>query len=180
MSRAFVKEGAPEAPLVIPPRPPLPQGVPNYVTPAGLAALRAEKAGLEAERTALGTEDADAREREWVTGRLKVLVERIATAQIVDPERVSLDRVRFGTAVEVEGADGDRRTFEIVGVDEAAARGGSPQGGAVAFTAPIARAVIGKAVGETGLLKTPRGEEPLTVVSIARADAAPPPDVDSP
>ena len=164
MSRAFVKEGAPEAPLVIPPRPPLPAGVPNYVTPAGLAALRAERADLETRRAALDpSAPGAARDREEVTGRLKLLVERIASAQPVDPARVSTDRVRFGTTVAVRGADGVERSFQIVGVDEAAA---ASSGGAVAFTAPIARAVIGKAAGETGVLRTPRGEETLTVVSI--------------
>ena len=166
MSRAFVKEGAPEAPLVIPPRPPLPAGVPNYVTPAGLAALRAERAALEANRAALGPDDA--RDREALTGRLGLLVERIAASQVVDPAKVSLDRVRFGTTVEVEGADGARRAFRIVGVDEAAAEGGAAsEGGAVAFTSPLARAVVGKAVGETGVFKAPRGEERLTVVSVS-------------
>ena len=164
MSRAFVKEGAPEAPLVIPPRPPLPAGVPNYVTPAGLAALRAEKADLEAARAGLGPDDA--RDREEVTGRLRLLVERIAAAQVVDPDKVSLDRVRFGTTVTVENADGERRTFRIVGVDEAAARGA--EGGAVAFTSPLARAVVGKAVGESGVFRAPKGEERLTVVAISR------------
>ena len=167
MSRAFVKEGAPEAPVVIPPRPPLPAGVPNYVTPAGLAALRTEKAGLEAARAALGPDDA--RDREEVTGRLKLLVERIAASQVVDPDKVSLDRVRFGTTVTVEGADGARRTFRIVGVDEAAAGGGAAvEGGAVAFTSPLARAVVGKAVGEAGVFRAPKGEERLTVVAVAR------------
>lgn len=165
MSRAFVKEGAPETPVVIPPRPPLPAGVPNYVTPRGLAALRAEKADLESQRAALGPDEARAREE--VTGRMKALVERIAAAQVVDPEKVSTDRARFGTTVEVESEDGSRRTFRIVGVDEAGALGGVA-GGAAAFTAPIARAVIGKAVGETGDLKTPKGSERLTVLSITR------------
>ena len=165
MSRAFVKEGAPETPLVIPPRPPLPAGVPNYVTPSGLAALRAEKADLEARRASLG--GGEARAREELTGRLKGLVERIAVAQVVDPDRIALDRVRFGTVVEVEGADGGRRSFQIVGVDEAAAA--SVEGGVIAFTAPIARAIVGKAVGQSGDLETPNGTERLTVVSISRA-----------
>src|SRR5258707_393406 len=49
MSRAFTKEDAWEEP-VIPQRAPLPEGVPNYVTPRGLEALHAEQAALEAER----------------------------------------------------------------------------------------------------------------------------------
>ncbi len=162
MSRAFVKEGAPETPLVIPPRPPLPAGVPNYVTPAGLAALRAEKRALEAERTALDTQDGSARERERITGHLKGLVERIASAQLVDPTKVDPSRVRFGAAVGVRGEDGGRRSFQIVGVDEAVAEDGK-----VAFTAPIARALLTHAVGDTVELETPRGTERLTVVSIS-------------
>ncbi|MEM0962301.1 MAG: transcription elongation factor GreAB, partial [Bacteroidota bacterium] len=79
MSRAFVKEGAPEAPVVIPPRPPLPAGVPNYVTPNGLAALRDEKGALETERRALEGDAAETvRQRDILTGRLRDLVERIA------------------------------------------------------------------------------------------------------
>lgn len=162
MSRAFVKEGAPETPLVIPPRPPLPAGVPNYVTPAGLAALRAEKAALESERAALDTQPDATRQREWITGRLKGLVERIALAQVVDPAKVDPTRVRFGATVDVESEGGDRRSFQIVGVDEAATDDSK-----VAFTAPIARAVLGKAAGDEAELTTPKGTERLRVVSIA-------------
>lgn len=164
MSRAFVKEGAPEDRPVIPPRAPLPPGVPNYVTPDGLAALRAEKADLEAQRAALGTGADTARQREVIAGRLKALVERIASAQEVDPSRMSPSVVRFGAFVEAEGEDGTRRTVQIVGVDEA----GNGEG-RVAFTAPIARALLGKSVGDTAVLQTPRGEERLVVASISYA-----------
>ena len=161
MSRAFVKEGAPEVPVVIPPRPPLPAGVPNYVTPAGLAALRAEKAEVEAERAALDDTDPDAsRTREVLTGRLRGLVERIARAQVVDPAAVDRPDVRFGATVTVAGADGAERTFQIVGVDQATGEG------AVAFTSPIARAVTGKAAGDAAVLRAPGGDRPLTVVSV--------------
>ena len=161
MSRAFVKEGAPEVPVVIPPRPPLPAGVPNYVTPAGLAALRAEKAGLEADRAALDDTEPDAgRTREILTGRLRGVIERIARAQVVDPAGVDRPEARFGATVTVRQRDGER-TFQIVGVDQAATVEGR-----VAFTSPIARAVTGKKAGETGVLQTPAGERPLTVVSV--------------
>jgi transcription elongation factor GreB len=50
----------------------------------------------------------------------------------------------------------------IVGVDEANAAEGR-----VAFTAPVARAVLGKRVGETATLRTARGEEELEVTAIA-------------
>jgi transcription elongation factor GreB len=165
MSRAFVKEDAPDVPLVIPPRAPLPAGVPNYVTPAGLAALRAERSALEAGRSRLDAGDRDdasrQRERAVVAGRLRDLVERITTARLVDPSTVEQDRVRFGAAVTVRAADGVERTLQIVGVDEAAVRDD-----AVAFTSPIARALTGKRAGETAALTTPRGEEALAVVAV--------------
>ena len=160
MSRAFVKEGAPEAPVVVPPRPPLPAGVPNYVTPAGLAALRAEKAALEAERAALADTPEAARDRERLTGRLRHLVERIAVSKEVDPARMDRDDVRFGATVTVRRG-GAEQTFQVVGVDEATGRGD-----AVAFTAPVARAVLGKRPGETATLSTPRGDEAVEVVAV--------------
>ena len=160
-----MKEDAPEAPLVVPPRAPLPAGVSNYVTPAGLAALRAERSALEAERARLDAGDrADAarqRDRAVVAGRLRDLIERMATARLVDPAAVAGDTVRFGATVVVRGADGAERTLQIVGVDEAAADEGT-----VAFTSPIARALVGKSVGETTALQTPRGEEALEVVAV--------------
>ncbi|PAP77563.1 GreA/GreB family elongation factor [Rubrivirga marina] len=162
MSRAFVKEGAPEVPIVIPPRPPLPAGVPNYVTPAGLAALRAEKAALERSRAEIDAEDPDAsRERELLTGLLGQLVERIARSQVVDPAKIGRSDIRFGATVVVRDADGEERTVRIVGVDEA----GTAED-AVAFTSPYARALTGAKAGDTVTLKTPAGETPLTVVSI--------------
>ena len=162
MSRAFVKEGAPEVPVVIPPRPPLPAGVPNYVTPAGLAALHAERASLEADRAALDADDPDAgRTREVLTGRLRGLIERIARAQVVDPAGIDRPEARFGATVTVRQSGEDDRTFQIVGVDQAVT-----SDALVAFTSPVARAVTGKRAGEAGVLQTPAGERSLTVVSV--------------
>ena len=169
MSRAFTKEEAPEGPVIVPPRAPLPPGVPNYTTPRGLAALREERATLDAERSRLSADtDADGRQRDMqaVAKRLTALNERIASAQLVEPI-ASPTEVRFGTTVTVQtiadGApDGPSKTFTIVGVDEANARESR-----VAFTAPIARAVMGLKAGESAPLQTPRGPKALRVESIA-------------
>ena len=165
MSRAFVKEGAPEGPVVIPPRPPLPAGVANYVTPEGLAALRAEKAEIEAARAALDgsssrTSGDVTREREVLTGRLRDLVERIARSQVVEHAAVDRPEARFGATVTVRQDGGAEHTFQIVGVDQATGEG------LVAFTSPIARAVTGKAAGDAAVLDTPGGPRPLTVVAV--------------
>ena len=174
MSKAFTKDDAWDEPVVVPPRPPLPAGVPNYVTPRGLRLLRAELAELEAERHRLDSARSD--DVEWrrhqtvMARRLAELTARLASAEVIDPRRQPHDRVRFGASVMLRTVAGDRageeRRLSIVGVDEADASTGR-----VAFVAPIARAVLGCAVGETVSLDTPRGEELLEIVSIDFAPA---------
>ena len=164
MSRAFTKEEAPSDPVFVPPRPPLPQGATNYVTPRGLALLRAEHDELDAERTRLHAEDEGdeiKRQRAAVTGRLANLAARIGSARVLDPSTQPPDEVRFGATVTLLTEDGTERRFTIVGVDEAAT---APD--RVAFFAPIARAVVGHRVGDAVTLRTPRGEERLMVSAI--------------
>lgn len=168
MSKAFTKDDADDGPLLVPPRPPLPAGVPNYVTPRGLQLLRAELSAMEAERSRL-TEESDEQARRHkravVSARLAELAARIASAEVVDPRRQPHDEVRFGATVTLRTVDGEtpgeERRFEIVGVDEA-----DPAQGRIAFLAPIARAVLGARRGETVLLRTARGEEELEVLEI--------------
>jgi transcription elongation factor GreB len=168
MSKAFTKDDAWEEPVVAP-RAPLPAGVPNYVTPRGLALLRAELAELEAERQGLSAERSDEpehrRQLAIVGRRLGDLTARIACAQLVDPRRQAHDKVRFGATVTLKTLDGPRageeRRFQIVGVDEA-----NPADGRVAFTTPIAAAILGREPGDTASLHTAHGEELLEIVAI--------------
>lgn len=173
MSKAFTTEDDREEPI-IPPRAPLPAGVANLVTPRGLRLLRAELADLEKKRRRIEGEseagrrdEADYRRRAAIlAGRMRDLAERIASAEVVATPFRARDDVRFGARVVLRAVDGggrdeNERTIEIVGVDEA-----DPVRGVVAFTSPIARAVLGCAVGDTASLETPRGEELLEVVSI--------------
>jgi transcription elongation factor GreB len=168
MSKAFTKDDAPQAPLVIPPRAPLPPGTPNYVTARGIALLRAELAELEAERARLNGDERDperARKLVVTDARIADLAARIATASVVDPRGQPRDRVRFGATVTLRTLSGDsageERRFVLVGVDEAA-----PAAGRVAFLAPIARAIMGLRVGDTATLRTPEGEQLLEVAAI--------------
>lgn len=164
MSRAFTKEDAPSGPVLIPPRAPLPPGATNYVSPRGLDALHAERAALEDERAALDTGEGDEDERKRalavIAGRLADLEARIGSARVVTHDPAPTE-VRFGATVTLATDGGEERRFTIVGVDEAAT---DPS--RVAFFAPIARAVTGHRVGDTITLKTPRGEESLTVTTI--------------
>lgn len=168
MSRAFTKEDSWEEP-VVPPRALLPPGVPNYVTPRGLALLREEYAQRETQRAALDVDVPDESERRkrraGIARQQSDLAARIASAEVVEPGRHARDRVHFGARVTLRTASGKRagevRTLQIVGVDEA-----DPERGRVTFLAPIARAVIGHAAGDTVTLKTGDGEECLTIEDI--------------
>ena len=157
MNKAFTKdEGASVDTVVIPPRAPLPDGMPNYVTATGLALLRHELEEVQQHRHAV----TDPAERQVLDGRLSDLEDRIASAQPVDASQQPRDQVRFGATVTVEG-DGGLRRYRIVGVDEADASRGR-----IAFIAPLARALLGKRVGDVAEVRTPAGEEELDVLEI--------------
>jgi transcription elongation factor GreB len=166
VSKAFTKDDSSDAPLVVPARPPLPEGVINYVTSRGLALLRDELGRLRFERGRLESRSADPdgpRELATAVARVAELENRLACAQLVAATEPSAarDDVRFGATVTVHSEGGGERTYEIVGVDEA-----DIASGRVAFVAPLARALIGKRVGDVVSLRTPRGEEELEVVAI--------------
>lgn len=164
MSRAFVKEDTEAAPLVRP-RAPLREGERNFVTLRGLRLLHSERDALLAELAVLAalesTEGAGSSDRVAVRTRLAELEVRIGSAVPIDPADGTEDVVRFGARVKVRASDATERTYRIVGVDEADAAAGR-----VAFVAPLARALMGKRVGDVATLQSPRGEDELEVVAI--------------
>ncbi|KAA5546487.1 GreA/GreB family elongation factor [Adhaeribacter rhizoryzae] len=168
MSRAFVKEDDAGEPPIIPPRAALPPGTPNYVTPQGLAQLRAELTDLETvrTRTEANREDEANRTRQLtiLNGQLSALTSRLASAKVVDPRSQPVTEVRFGATVTLRTRNNSKnqdRRFTIVGVDEA-----SVADGKVAFVAPIAREVLGAKLGQTVTLRLGRIEEIAEVVNI--------------
>jgi transcription elongation factor GreB len=178
VSKAFKGEDASEAPLVVPPRAPLPEGVENYVTARGLAALKAEHLALLGERARVdaswitrhglpkvgqaSTGDGDRTHALAMLGaRVAALEERLASARVVDPASQPHGEVRFGATVTVRAGHGEERRYRIVGVDEA-----DVAHGLLAFVAPLARALLGKRAGDAAVVRTPRGEEELEVVRV--------------
>ncbi|MFN0253429.1 MAG: GreA/GreB family elongation factor [Kofleriaceae bacterium] len=139
MSKAFTKEDPdiPEAPMR---RRGVPVPVPNIVTPAGLAALRAE-------HDALGRTGGD-------PDRLRELADHLATAQTLEPDR---DTVGVGARVTVEDEDGKRTTYHVVGAIEADAKRGL-----VSWQSPIAQALWGLRAGDGVTL--PRGDSEIVVI----------------
>jgi transcription elongation factor GreB len=174
MSRAFLKDDANQERVLVPQRAPLPEGVPNLVTPAGLAALETEHEALVARRARLqeaGEESAG--EVAVLHERIRDLRERVASARVVHPPAPGSREVRLGATVEVAPAEGEAGApsrVHIVGVDEA-----DPLEGRVAFTAPIAAALLGRHVGEVVPLRAGGQDRSLRILNVRyQTDDGPP------
>lgn len=148
MSRGFVKEDDQEETPFVPPRAPLPDGVPNHVTVRGARLLLEERERLEQLRAVVqGSEEERRRERAAIEGRLALLNERIVTARPIEPAPGPPADIRFGTSSTIlfhsGPLQGSERTFTIVGVDEANATELR-----ISFISPMARALIGHRTGD--------------------------------
>ncbi|WP_295186073.1 transcription elongation factor GreA [uncultured Brevundimonas sp.] len=118
---------------------------PNLVTPEGLAAIEAELASARAAYTAAqvqGSIESDRTAMARATRDLRYWSARRASAQLVEPTEDD-GAVRFGGSVSIEREDGRAQTWRIVGEDEA-----DPTAGSVSHVSPLARAVMGKRVGD--------------------------------
>ncbi len=148
MSVAFTKESDFEAAAAnLPDRPISPH--PNLVTPEGLAQIEAELAKARAayaEAQAEGGVQADRTAIARATRDLRYYTARRASAQLVEPVPNSPTLV-FGGRVTFEREDGRRQTYRIVGEDEA-----DPANGSVSYVSPLAKALLGKGVGETAII----------------------------
>jgi transcription elongation GreA/GreB family factor len=156
MSRAFVNEDDFVEDL---PDRPIPEH-PNLVTANGLALI---EAALQAARREHGeAQAAGDRAALASAGReLRYWSARRASAQLVSTDPVSTDpgndAVQFGTSVTIIRDDGRQQSFVIVGSDEA-----DPAKGTVSYVSPLARALVGKHVGD--VIKTGGGEAEITAI----------------
>ncbi len=91
----------------------------------------------------------------FAEGRIKDIDGKLSHAQIIDvTELPATGRVVFGATVELtDEDDGENKVYRIVGEDEADARAGL-----LSYTSPIARALIGKEVGDIVEVRTPGGD----------------------
>src|ERR1700730_9290410 len=137
MSRAFLKEAEDES-VDLPDRPISPH--PNLVTAEGLAAIQRSIDRFNADyKTAIDKNDKSA--IATATRVLRYWSTRRATSNLTQPSR-DRTHVHFGSTVVVRREDGRMQTYRIVGEDEA-----DPSRGTVSHVSPLARAVLGKAVG---------------------------------
>jgi transcription elongation factor GreA len=99
----------------------------------------------------------------FIEGRIQEVEGKLSAAQIIDPSEVDAGgKVVFGTTVELEDeATGDVVKYQIVGEDEA-----DLKLGLINIGSPIARALIGKEVGDTAEVQAPGGVKHFEVIAV--------------
>lgn len=104
-----------------------------------------------------------ARERQsFIEGRVGELEDKISRAEIIDPSTLSGDTVKFGATVRVVDEDSDEETtYQIVGEIEADVKRGK-----IAVTSPLARALIGKSLGDSVEVATPKGQKAYEILEV--------------
>ncbi|MGO4137654.1 transcription elongation factor GreA [Rhizobium brockwellii] len=160
MAVAFIKEESFEtaSETLLPDRPISEH--PNLVTEAGLKALELQfKEARGAYDGASTIDDVNERRRQTANPLrdLRYLAARLRTAQLV-PYPTSIDSVAFGGTVAFRRGDGRVQTYRIVGEDEA-----DPKAGSISYVSPVARLLMGKAVGD--VVET--GGQELEIIAIA-------------
>ena len=157
---------------------------PNYITPAGFAALRAEYEQLFAderpklvETIAWAAGNGDRSENgDYIYGRKRLreidrrlgwLSKRMKAAKVVDPaQQPDTSRAWFGCTITLADEDDNRRVLTLVGDDEADAGKGL-----IGWSAPLARALRGAAVGDLRRVTLPAGEKEYEVMAVSYPSA---------
>ena len=150
----------------------------NYITPEGLAKLRDEYHQLmNVERPKIveivawaasngdRSENADyqygkKRLRE-IDRRVHFLTKRIEDAEVVDPKKMKGPSVLFSATVTLMNEHGDELVYQIVGEDEL-----DPKNGKISWKSPVARALLGKKLGDEIKIVKPAGEEFVTIENV--------------
>jgi len=98
----------------------------------------------------------------WIEGRIAEIEDKIARAQIIDVSKLSGAQVKFGATVSVVDEDTEESArYQIVGEHEADVRSGK-----ISIASPIARAMIGKEMGDVVEVNTPGGVKAYEILKI--------------
>lgn len=105
-----------------------------------------------------------ARERQsFIEGRIAELEDRTSRAELIDTTKLSGDTVQFGATVRIADEETDEeQTFQLVGEYES-----DIAEGRLSITSPVARALIGKKVGDSAEVQTPRGGRSYEILELA-------------
>jgi transcription elongation factor GreA len=149
------------------------------MTPAGNARMKAElkklkdvdrPANSRAIEIARGhgdlSENADysaaKEEQGMIEARIRELDAKTSLAEVIDPTTLSGERVMFGATVTFEDAEsGEAKTYTIVGDDE-----GDLKKNRISLSSPLARALIGKSVGDSTTVKSPKGPREVEITAV--------------
>ncbi len=149
------------------------------ITPQGFLQLEAELKNLKSvERPAVIAAISEARahgdlsenaeysaakeKQSFIEGRIAECEARISRADVIDVKSLSNDTIKFGATVKLADEDsGDESTYQIVGEYEADIKQNQ-----ISITAPLARALIGKKLGDSVEVKTPKGAKSYEVLKI--------------
>jgi transcription elongation factor GreA len=112
------------------------------------------------------SENADysaAKERQgFIESRIKIIGDKLARSQVIDPSSISSEKIVFGaTVLLIEQESGKKVSYQIVGVDEADIKQGK-----IAITSPLARALIGKRVADEVMVHAPKGQIGYEVIEL--------------
>jgi transcription elongation factor GreA len=90
-------------------------------------------------------------QQSFLEGRIQELKTKLALADVIDPSRISQNKIAFGAKVRVADLDSDeKRTFWLVGPDEADVKSGK-----ISISSPVGRALLNKEVGDVVNIKVP-------------------------
>ena len=104
-----------------------------------------------------------AKERQgWIEGRIAEIEDKISRAQIIDVSKLSGKQVMFGATVSVVDEDTEEKArYQVVGEHEADVKAGK-----ISVTSPLARAMIGKEVGDVVEVNTPGGVKAYEILKV--------------
>lgn len=103
-----------------------------------------------------------AKERQgMIEGRIAEIQGKLAGAEVIDVSLIKSDRVVFGAHIKAIDVDTDEEiSYQIVGVDESDVKKGM-----ISILSPLARAMIGKKVGDTVTVQSPKGDKEFEIIS---------------
>lgn len=150
----------------------------NYITPEGFQKLKNEYAELlhkerpkVVETVAWAASNGDRSENadyqygkkrlREIDRRLHFLLSRLESAEVVDPKSIQSDRVVFGAKVTIRDESNQILIYKIVGIDEL-----DPSRGYLSWISPVAKALLGKKVGDVATVIKPKGTEDFEIEKI--------------
>jgi transcription elongation factor GreA len=106
--------------------------------------------------------DAAKEKQSFAEGRIKEIEDKLARAQVVDPKEIRTEKIVFGATVELLDVDTDeKKTYRIVGVDEADVREGR-----LSIESPVARQLLNKGAGDAVTVRVPKGTTEYEILSV--------------